>query len=83
MHVTYTPTYPQEVPLLELKPIKGVDEAQCATLKEKLDEEVSTPSGFVSLNTLAGSCKFGGGDDPYLSTDCEGRLSLIPLCYFF
>jgi len=57
LHVTYTPTYPQEVPIIEVKPLKGVGESQCTTLKEKLEEEAAQNLEVVMILTLAQSAK--------------------------
>ncbi|KAL6073560.1 RWD domain-containing protein [Balamuthia mandrillaris] len=54
---TYTPTYPQEVPLLEIKPLEGVNEEDCEQLKQQLQTEAEANVGMAMVLLLAQNAK--------------------------
>lgn len=44
---TYTPTYPEEVPVIEIMEDVGLDDEQLERLKDRLDKEAEDTLGMV------------------------------------
>nr|CAG4651385.1 EOG090X0F6V [Simocephalus serrulatus]SVE94544.1 EOG090X0F6V [Simocephalus serrulatus] len=49
---TYTPTYPEEVPVIEIMDDVGLDDEQLERLKDRLDKEAEDTLGMVMIFSL-------------------------------
>merc|ERR1712071_383890 len=68
---TYTPTYPDEVPLVEIMDDVGMDDEQLQRLQEVLEKEAETNLGMVVIFTLVSAA------NEWLNNEWDSELKRI------